>query len=76
MTPKPHPVNYRERMETEPGCSIEYVGGSADGQTLRQVRCKMSDGSIRWFWKSDSHEGFFKQVFVPWNFECPEAVEF
>lgn len=44
------------------------------GEKWSQVKAEMDDGSIRWLWVSDTREGHFKQVFVPFDFDHPSIL--
>ena len=69
-----HILRHRERSEKEFGMSVETVGGPRDGQKFRMVKAEMDDGSIRWLWVSNNSHGYFKRVFVPWDFEHPKII--
>ena len=61
-------MRHYEREEGESGItSIEFVGGSMDGEILRTVRAVLEDGSETIAWVSNARPGYFKQCFVPWN---------
>lgn len=62
-------IKHTERDENEEGCSVTMRGGERDGLEFRMVKAEMSDGNIRWLWACNVHDGYFKQVFVPWDFE-------
>lgn len=67
-------VSHRERSENEMGCTLHRVGGASDGEEFRMVEVSFSDGSTQWLFASNAREGFFKHVFVPWDFDHPKVV--
>jgi len=69
-------VSHRERRANEMGQTITRRGGANDGVEFRMVEATLSDGRTEWLWKSNSHEGYFKQVFVPWDFEHDKILDF
>lgn len=72
------PLSHRERDPSEIGHSIIFRGGKNDGEEFRMVEVTMSDGTLdtsrEWLFASNARDGYFKQVFVPWDFEHPEIV--
>ena len=66
---------YRERTPSESGFSVERRGGPLDGQRFRMVEATMDDGTKKWLFACNTHEGLFKQVFVPWDFQHPALIE-
>lgn len=65
------------RPDSEFGYTIQRVGGEHDGETFELVQVVFDNGQTKpGFWKSDSREGYFKQVFVPWDFEHEAIVKF
>ena len=71
-------IKHEERNEDEMGflrITRKMHGGPNDGQEFRTVKAHMDDGSIRTLWVCNTHQGYFKQVFVPWDFEHPKVIE-
>lgn len=69
-------VGHRERGYEEMGYSVSKIGGRDDGDTFRMVEAQMNNGTRQWLWASNTRNGYFKQVFVPWDFNHPEIVDF
>jgi hypothetical protein len=67
-------VKHEERNENETGYTRTIHGGVNDGQEFRMVKAHMDNGSILWLWMCNTNEGYFKQVFVPWDFDHPKIV--
>jgi len=51
------------------------MGGANDGKEFRMVKAQMDDGSVCWFWACNTMPGYFRQVFVPWDFQHHQIVE-
>jgi hypothetical protein len=50
-------------------------GGKHDGLQFDSGTAEMDDGSMRTLWVCNDKKGFFKQVFVPWNFNHSKIIE-
>ena len=68
-------IKHEELKENEPGLLIKIRGGENDGLEFRMVTVHMDDSSTYNMWICNAKEGYFKQVFVPWDFENPNFVE-
>ena len=62
---------FRHRLPNEFGIKL-VMFPSAEKFTM--VNAEMTDGTTRDLWISDERQGYFKQVFVPWDFEDPAVV--
>lgn len=51
------------------GLTVSTIGGLNDGEEFSAINAKMSDGTTKYLWTSSAKKGYFKQVFVPWDFE-------
>lgn len=49
-------------------------GTKEPAETFRTVKLHMEDGTITGGWKSNKRRGYFRQVFVPWDFEHPKII--
>lgn len=68
-------LSHEELGNTEPSVSIIHEGGAQDGQMFRVVLAHMQDGTTRYVWISNAHDGYYKNAFVPWDFTHPEVIE-
>jgi hypothetical protein len=48
---------------------IFMCGGASDGRVFKLVDTHMDDGSVHGLWISDDLDGYFRQVFVSWDFK-------
>jgi len=46
----------------------------SNGEKFTQVQVEMDDGSVVDLFVSNAREGYFRQVFVPWDFKNPAIV--
>lgn len=67
-------LEHEKPTPTDTWYSITRFGGALDGEKFTQVKCQMSDGTTRILWVSNTRTGYFKQVFVPWDFEHSAIV--
>jgi len=56
-------------------CTITRLGGKHDGLKFIRVKAELDDGSIIHVWVSNERKGYFKQVFVPWDFNHSKIIE-
>jgi len=56
-------------------CTVTRLGGEHDGLRFTSVRVELDDGTSRHFWISSEDKKFYKQVFVPWNFNHSKIIE-
>lgn len=68
-------ATHEERKECEMGFTITRQGGPHDGHVWRPVKATLDDGSKLRLWKSNQLEGYYKQVFVPWDFEHQSIID-
>lgn len=67
-------VEIKIPSDNEVGQTITKVGGPQDGMKFSSVRAVMDDGTERWLYELDDSRRYFKQVFVPWDFEHPQLI--
>lgn len=67
-------VKHRESNESEMGITVITFGGAKDGMTFRAVEALLDNGEYRWFYVCNCKEGYFRSVFVPWDFEHAEVI--
>lgn len=46
-----------------------------DGLSFRSKIVTLEDGSKAIAFRCNAHTGYFRQVFVPWEFHCPELID-
>lgn len=68
-------ISHEELGANEFGLIITRMGGGHDGLEFRMVNACLEDGTVKRLFISNSHAGYFKQVFVPWDHEHQQAVE-
>lgn len=55
---------------------ISRDGGAKDGMSFQLVNTQMDNGEVLGLWVCNTLPGYYKQVFVPWDFEHPSIVDF
>ena len=63
-----------DNVESGEYCTVTRLGGKHDGLKFTRVRVELDDGTVRHLWISSETRSFYKQVFVPWDFEHPKIV--
>ena len=63
-----------ENPESSYGLSITRVGGANDGERFTSVEVVLDDGSKTSAFKSSARSGYFKRVFVPFDFNHESIV--
>ena len=56
------------------GMSITYMGGSRDGLQFKQIQIEIG-GQKQTAWICNELPGYFKQVFVPLDFEHEKIIK-
>jgi hypothetical protein len=54
---------------------VHRIGGPNDGEVFRLVQASFDNGQSAMLFVSDSRPGYFRQVFVPWDFEHPAIAD-
>ncbi|HEU4344062.1 MAG TPA: hypothetical protein VFU31_21110 [Candidatus Binatia bacterium] len=67
-------VSHRDASPDEYQMSVSAIGGPNDGEIFRTVVVTLEDGREGWAWLSNTRSGYFKQIFVPWDWEPPPMV--
>jgi hypothetical protein len=68
-------LEHRELGKNEHGITVTKKGGENDGETFRSVMVHLEDDSAAGAFMSNVRPGYFKQVFVPWDFTHKEIIE-
>ncbi len=61
--------------EDEMAMRVITYGGARDGEVLASVTCVTEDGRRVTAFISNARPGYYKNVFVPWDFEHPEMLQ-
>lgn len=72
---KPISHKHWSQSSTGFGMSVTRQGGLRNGEVMHQVVATMEDGTESGLWVSSVEPGYFKQVFVPWDFSCNELLD-
>lgn len=60
----------------EMGFSTGKRGGKDDGVEFTMVEAVLENGKTEYLFRCNTMDGFFKQVFIPYGFKCPEIIDF
>lgn len=67
-------ISTRPPGDDEIGMRTIAFGGARDGEEFEAVFAKTDDGKEHYFWKCNTRNGLFRQVFVPWNFKHGKVI--
>lgn len=63
-------ISHREPNDSEFGMSYEFY----NGEYVSKVIGKLDNGTETTVWVSDRRPGYYKQVFVPCDFNHPDMI--
>jgi hypothetical protein len=61
-------------VDEPPVASVEFIGGSKDGERFFLVKSIFKDGSTHYVWISNLRDGVFRQVFAPYDLTHPDLI--
>lgn len=67
-------ISHRYPKPEEDSMTLEKVGGPNDGEIFKTVIVTLEDGSTAVAWISNLRPGYFKQAFIPWDWNPPPTV--